>query len=250
MLTLASTMGRAAERGPGWTPSSIIARKIARSANEGSTMVAPAWQPVAHRAGSQPLSPKGLGTSRLPSPASTAPTSPGGFHFFRDPAANSPTASRGGLQEHLRREISIASSADGEEPRAMVSCFKPLPIATDPKECPKTAWASMLPRKDLGVRQASAPLLSASTSVTSSPQSRSSPKSIAWSDRPNSAPDGLSAEKTQGNSSTNHWRATEMSLGRDSLNCIVTGRHLDAPKSLQRSISMGRTAMRAAARGQ
>jgi len=276
MMVLASTMGRAAVFGPGWTPSSILARKIACAANEGSTMVAPAWQPVAQR-GSQPQSSNSLGTGRQQRPAAITPTVPGGFHFFRDPAADTPTASMGSLQEHLRRELPGASNAESEERRAknassMASRFKP--VSMDP---PKMAWVSMLPRKDLGLRQAmrleaSAPLLSSSASVNSSPQSRSSPKCIAFqeskqqellpgytssrsaasrlSDRPASAPDGPTSAKLQGNSSTNHWRPTEVSLGRDSLNCIVRGCQMDTPQSIQRQTSMSRTAMmRATTRG-
>jgi len=263
MQILHATMGRSAVFGPSWTPSSIMARKMQGLINEGSTMVAPAWQPVAQR-GSQPQSPQ----FKRSQSAATEPTSPGGFHFFRDPAANSPTASRRSLLEDLRRELPGASNADGEESRAVSKTYPRFKNVQDP---PKMAWGTMLgPRKDLGARQASAPLLSSST--PSSPQSRSSPKYIPlqeskqqqWlggqagsqsygspsSYRPTSAPDGPTAAQTQGNSSTNVWRASELSVGRDSLNCIINRSHLDVPKSLQRQTSMSRTAMmRTATRG-
>jgi len=253
ILTRAQTMGRQAEFGPGWTPSALVARRIADGASQGATMVAPPWQSISLR-----QSPQSPSMSRRQRSQPAGPSSPQ-KGFFRDRVVQAPKI--GTLQDFLRKENTNGLEVSGEtnggcnerdlQPSPMASRFKPISMGP-----PKMAWGSMMPKRPEGLRQASAPTLlpsnmrpssSQSTSRSLEPGYASTFNSTACSPgvcavRPVTAPDGLNAPRCRANRSTTVWKPSEMSLGRDHLNAIVRGATFDVPEAMMRQTSMGRQA--------
>lgn len=213
IMMRSNVMGRQAIMGPGWSPSSITARKLADVAMQGSTMKSPVWQSLGERnsklTGTAMGVPISMGTNRRQRPTSNVPTIPGGYDFFQDPATATPAVGRRSLNDFLRSEFPSAGAADvpNREPSTpAVSRFKPMSM--DP---PKMAWGSMMVPKKVMLerRQASAPALSSSGRAAAPSSSKlasseatpriemqgfnSSSATILMPDgvqRPGSAPDG------------------------------------------------------------
>jgi len=231
MLIRSRVEGRQAEYGPDWTPSAIIARRVAAEGAKGASIVVPAWQPIYTR-------------QHIPAPGVARTACPVAEHKRRQPSAGASDQGCVPKDSFMSDSMSMSGSeAFAESCRArgeqlnqlekmqtlrsqdalpMVSTYRAISMKP-----PKPAWASMMPVKEKGLRQASAPDLR--------PASRNSTTVSVRPELQDGATGG--ASKT-----SNVWKVSEISIGRDSFNAIVDSRKFDVPSAIMRQLSMGRQA--------
>lgn len=242
MMMRAQNMGRQAEFGQGWTPGSIVARRLSEKLSQGLAhatptvpLTPPIWQSISHKE-----SPMSISMSRSLRQSST-PASPSSRRgHWREPSSNV-----------LGIEVGDKSGQRGQQRPTMISLYKPVSMGPT-----KMAWGSMMPQKESPTRQASAPLLLSSSQSTCAsaqgtprlhrpsnrPMSQSGCRSIGSQQRPGSAPDGPNTPLSRGNGSTTTWRTSETALVRDSANSIFSGAKFDMPEAMMRMTAMGRQA--------
>jgi len=234
IMMRAQNMGRQAEFGQGWTPGSIVARRLSEQLSQGLAhatptvpLTSPMWESISHK-----TTPMSISMSRSLSDTKTRASPSSRRGHWQPPSSN---------VLGIETPLSVKSGQRGQ----MISLFKPVSMGPT-----KMAWGSMMPQKESPTRQASAPLLPSSNQSTcasaqgtprldqpsSRPMSQSGCRSIGSQQRPGSQ------QCPRGNGSSTTWRTSETALVRDSANSIFSGTKFDMPEAMMREKSMGRQA--------